>query len=99
MKSLLVLVAALAFAPATQAVPPPAAGTFNYDVSLRVTTFPASHSFACGTVSIDAAPLPTVSAMGSGCTSVLQGIFSYYVEIVGRRSTCWCRLRCRARRR
>lgn len=65
------------------AVPPAAGGTFNYDVSLSVSSFPASHSFACGTVSIVAAALPTVSASGSGCTSVLQAIFTYYVEIVG----------------
>jgi hypothetical protein len=80
-----VLAVALGFAaPAAWAAPPPASGTFNYDVSLTVNTFPAGHSFACGTVSIDAAPLPTVSAIGSGgCTSVLQAIFGYYVEIVG----------------
>jgi hypothetical protein len=80
-----VLAAALGFAiPAAWAAPPDASGAFNYDVSLTVTNFPASHSFACGTVSIDAAPLPTVSAVGSGgCTSVLQAIFNYYVEIVG----------------
>jgi PEP-CTERM motif len=85
MKSLLVLAAALGFAaPAAWAAPPDASGTFNYDVSLTLNTIPASHSFACGTVSIDAAPLPTVSALGTGgCTSVLQAIFSYYVEIVG----------------
>jgi hypothetical protein len=84
MKSLLVLAAALGFAaPAAWAAPPAASGTFNYDVSLTVNNFPASHSFACGTVSIDAAPLPTVSAIGAGCTSVLQAIFGYYVEIVG----------------
>jgi hypothetical protein len=83
MKSLLVLAAALGLAvPSAWAVPPPASGTFNYDVSLTVSSFPASHSFACGSVSIDAAPLPTVSAIGSGCTSVLQAIFGYYVEIV-----------------
>jgi hypothetical protein len=83
-ESLLVLAAALGFAlPAAWAAPPPASGTFNYDVSLTVSSFPASHSFACGSVSIDAAPLPTVSAIGSGgCTSVLQAIFGYYVEIV-----------------
>jgi hypothetical protein len=52
-------------------------------VSLTLSSFPASHSFACGSVSIEAAPLPTVSAIGSGgCTSVLQAIFGYYVEIV-----------------
>ena len=83
MKSHLVLVVALGSAPAAWAVPPPATGTFNYDVSLTVTSFPASHSFACGTVSIGAAPLPTVAATGlGGCASVLQAIFGYYVEIV-----------------
>ena len=80
----LALVAALAgTASSAWEAPPDATGTFNYDVSLTVTSFPAGHSFACGTVSIVAAPLPTVSATGNGgCTSVLQAIFGYYVEIV-----------------
>lgn len=77
-------VALLAAATACEAqvILPPATGTFNYDVSLNVGV-PASHSFACGTVSITGVPLPVLSAAGSGCTSVLQAILTYSFEIVG----------------
>ena len=73
---------AAATAAGAQVILPPATGTFNYDVSLNGGV-PASHSFACGTVSITGVPLPVLSAAGGGCTSVLQAILNYSFEIVG----------------
>lgn len=72
----------LAWQPAAAALPG-AVGTFNTNVSTNVFVFPASASFACGTASITATPLPTLSVSGTDCPDVLQAILSYSVRITG----------------
>ena len=72
----------LAWQPAAAALPG-ATGTFNTNVSTNVFVFPASASFACGSASITAGPLPTLSVSGTDCPDVLQAILSYTVRING----------------
>ena len=72
----------LAWQPAAAALSG-AVGTFNTNVSTNVFVFPASASFACGTASITAVPLPTLSVTGTDCPDVLQAILSYSVRING----------------
>lgn len=62
---------------------PGAVGTFNTNVSTNVFVFPASASFACGSATITAVPLPTLSVSGTNCPDVLQAILSYSVRING----------------
>ena len=68
---------------------PGAVGTFNTNVSTNVFVFPASASFACGSASITAVPLPTLSVSGTNCPDVLQAILSYSVRINGRMINSW----------
>lgn len=72
----------LAWQPAAAALPG-AVGTFNTNVSTNVFVFPASASFACGTASITAVPLPALTVSGADCPDVLQAILSYSVRING----------------
>jgi MYXO-CTERM domain-containing protein len=62
---------------------PDASGTFNTNVSNTFFVFPASASFACGTASISATPLPALSVSGSDCPDGLQAILNYYFQIIG----------------
>jgi MYXO-CTERM domain-containing protein len=74
------------------ALPPPstlpaAVGTFNFDASRNVFTFPASFSASCGSASIEAWPSPVLRVSGSNCPRPLQAILRYYFRFAGPANT------------